>query len=51
MKLARQIALLVAVVAVTTVVAELAGAANLGTALGIAQIVFAIALVAILTRA
>jgi hypothetical protein len=50
-KLARQIALLVAVIAVTTVVAELAGAANLGTSLGIAQIVFAIALVAVLTRA
>ena len=31
-------------------IAELAGAANLGVSLGIAQIAFAIALVAILSR-
>jgi hypothetical protein len=49
-KLARQIGLLVAIAAVTTVIAELAGAANLGVSLGIAQIVFAIALVAIISR-
>jgi hypothetical protein len=49
-KLARQIALLVAIFALTTVVAELAGAANLGVSLGIAQVVFAIALVFVLMR-
>ncbi len=48
--LVRQIALLIAVVAITTVIAMLAGAANLGVALGIAQVVFAIVLVAILSR-
>jgi hypothetical protein len=51
MSFARQIALLVGLVAVTTLIAELAGAVNLGTALGIAQIVFAIAVVALLARA
>jgi hypothetical protein len=46
-----QTLLLAAVLAVTTLVAELAGAANLGIALGIGQIAFAIALVALmLTR-
>jgi hypothetical protein len=45
-----QIAVLVAVVAVTVVVAELAGAANLGVAFGVAQVTFAIALVALLVR-
>jgi hypothetical protein len=45
MSLPLQGALLVGVFAVTTAVAELAGAANLGTALGIGQIAFAIALV------
>jgi cobalamin biosynthesis protein CbiG len=49
-KLARQIALLVGIFAVTTLVAELAGAANLGVSIGIAQVVFAIALVAVLMR-
>jgi hypothetical protein len=49
-KLWRQIALLVGIVVVTTVVAELLGAANLGVSLGIAQIVFAIALTAIIYR-
>jgi hypothetical protein len=47
-KLWRQIALLVGLVVVTTVLAELLGAANLGVSLGIAQIVFAIALTAII---
>ena len=49
-KLWRQIALLVGLVVVTTVLAELLGAANLGVSLGIAQIVFAIALTAIIYR-
>jgi hypothetical protein len=48
--LGAQVALLVAVFAGTTAVAELAGAANLGTALGFGQIAFAIALVALLLR-
>lgn len=51
MSLARQIAVLAGVVALTTVVAELAGAANLGTSLGIAQIAFAIMVVVLLVRA
>jgi hypothetical protein len=42
--------LLVAVLAAATGVAELAGAANLGTALGFGQIAFAIALVTLLAR-
>jgi hypothetical protein len=41
-------AALVAVFAAVTGIAEAAGAANLGTALGIGQIGFAIALVALL---
>ena len=45
-----QVALLVAVFAAATGIAELAGAANLGTALGIGQIVFALALIAVLLR-
>lgn len=45
-----QIAILVVVFAVTTGVAELAGAANLGTSLGIAQVVFTVALVGLLLR-
>jgi hypothetical protein len=49
--LARQIALLAGVVAITTLIAELAGAANLGTSLGIAQIAFAITVVVLLVRA
>jgi uncharacterized membrane protein YtjA (UPF0391 family) len=40
--------MLAAVFAVVSVLAELLGAANLGTALGIGQIAFAIALVALL---
>ena len=43
-----QVAILAGVFAVTTLVAELAGAANLGTSLGIAQVAFTIALVWIL---
>jgi uncharacterized membrane protein HdeD (DUF308 family) len=45
-----QIAWLVAVFAVVVLVAELAGAANLGVALGIGQIAFAIAAVYLLVR-
>jgi hypothetical protein len=48
---AAQVVLLVAVFAVTVGVAELAGAINLGTSFGIAQIVFAIVLVVLLLRA
>ena len=47
-RLLAQAASLVAIVAVATLVAELAGAANLGVALGIGQIAFAVALVALL---
>jgi len=43
-----QIALLLAVLAAVTVIALLAGAANLGTALGIGQIAFTVTLVALL---
>jgi len=43
-------ALLVAIFAATTAIAELAGAANLGTAMGVGQIAFAIALVTFLLR-
>jgi hypothetical protein len=50
MKLATQIALLLAVFAITTAVAKLAGAANLGVALGVGQIAFAIALTALLLK-
>jgi uncharacterized membrane protein HdeD (DUF308 family) len=45
-----QIGFLVAVFAVATLVAELAGAANLGVALGVGQVVFAIAVVYLLLR-
>ena len=48
--LAVDVAVLVAVFAVTAVVAELAGAANLGVALGVGQVAFAIALVVVLLR-
>jgi hypothetical protein len=45
------LALLALLVAATVGVAELAGAANLGVALGIGQVVFAVALVVLLIRA
>ena len=51
MTLLRQIVLLLGVFVVTTAVASLLGAANLGVAAGIGQIAFAIALVAVLLRA
>lgn len=50
MSLAAQALTLVAVFAGVTVIAELLGAANLGTALGIGQIAFAAALVYVLLR-
>jgi hypothetical protein len=48
--LATQLAFAVAVFAVVSLVAELAGAANLGVALGIGQVAFAIAVVYLLVR-
>jgi len=45
-----QLAFLVAVFAVVVLVAELAGAANLGVALGLGQIAFAIAVIYLLVR-
>jgi hypothetical protein len=45
-----QLALLVAVFGVVVVAAELAGAANLGVALGVGQIAFAIAVIYLLVR-
>lgn len=50
MSLAVQALMLVAVFAGATVIAELLGAANLGTALGIGQIAFAATLVYLLLR-
>ncbi len=50
MRPAVQVAVLVVVFVVVTAVAELAGAANLGTALGIAQIAFMVTLVGLLLR-
>jgi hypothetical protein len=49
--LAAQIALLAGVFAVVTLVASLAGAANLGVAIGIAVIAYAIVLMVLLVRA
>ena len=48
--LAVQLAFLVAVFAVVVVIAELAGAANLGVALGVGQIAFTIAVIYLLLR-
>ena len=45
-----QAGVLLGVFAVVTVLAELAGAANLGTAMGIGQIAFTAALVALLLK-
>jgi hypothetical protein len=45
-----QAAFLLAIFAATTAIAQLAGAADLGTAMGIGQIAFAIALMALLLR-
>ncbi len=46
----KKAAALLAVFAAATGVAELAGAANLGVALGVGQIAFAVALVLVLLR-
>ena len=51
MRLSAQLLALAGAFAGATLVAELAGAANLGTALAFGQIAFAIALVALLVRA
>jgi hypothetical protein len=48
--LARDLVILIAVFAAAAGIAELAGAANLGVALGVGQVAFAIALVVLLTR-
>jgi hypothetical protein len=48
--LGAQIAFLAAVFAVVVLVAEIAGAANLGVALGVGQIAFAITVVYLLVR-
>jgi hypothetical protein len=48
--LAGDLAILVAVFAAAVGIAELTGAANLGVALGVGQVAFAIALVALLTQ-
>ena len=47
---ARDVAILATAFGVAVGIAELAGAANLGVALGIGQIVFAVALVVLITR-
>ena len=51
MRLPAQIVVLAGAFAGATLVAELAGAANLGTALAFGQIAFVVALVALLARA
>ena len=48
--LAKQLAILIAAFAAGALIAELFGAANLGTALGVGQIAFALALVFVLVR-
>jgi hypothetical protein len=48
--LAPQAVVLLGTFALTTAIAELAGAANLGTAIGIGQIAFTAVLVALLLR-
>ena len=50
-RLLTDLAILTALFAATVGVAELVGAANLGVAIGIGQVVFAVALVALLLRA
>ena len=47
---AKDVAALASVFAVTTATAELAGAANLGTAMAFGQIAFAIAVLALILR-
>jgi hypothetical protein len=50
MRLARDLGVAVAAFALGVGVAELAGAANLGVAFGVGQVVFAIVVVVLLTR-
>jgi hypothetical protein len=50
-RVALDVGVLIGVFAVTAAIAELAGAANLGVALGVGQVAFAIALVVVLLRA
>ena len=45
-----QAGILIAVFAVVSLIADLAGAANLGVALGVGQIAFAIALVVVIVK-
>jgi hypothetical protein len=47
---ARDIAILVAIFAATVGIAELAGAANLGVSFGVGQVVFAAALIVLISR-
>ena len=49
-RILRDLAVLLLAFGAGVVIAELAGAANLGVAFGVGQIVFAIALVVLLTR-
>jgi hypothetical protein len=49
-RIALDLAILIAVFAATAAVAELAGAANLGVALGVGQVAFALAVVVLLLR-
>jgi hypothetical protein len=48
--LGAQLALLVGVFALVTLIAELAGAANLGVALGVGQVAFALVAVWLIAR-
>jgi len=49
-RIARDIAVLIAVFAVTAGIAELAGATSLGIALGVGQVAFALAVMVLLLR-
>jgi hypothetical protein len=49
-RIALDLAILIAVFAITAAIAELAGAANLGVALGVGQVAFALAVVVLLLR-
>jgi uncharacterized membrane protein (DUF485 family) len=51
MRIARDIGILVVAFGATVGIAELAGAANLGVAFGVGQVVFAIVLAVLLIRA
>jgi uncharacterized membrane protein (DUF485 family) len=51
MRIARDLGILVVAFGATVGIAELAGAANLGVAFGVGQVVFAIVLAVLLIRA